>query len=97
MFPGGTDRREFWQRAEDRNRNTAKIYDQLGLPEFYALEGFVQWRERLTPSAPPRNRLSIAFRLPGADPFLRSHPSLVNLALFGNLRAWVDGSQAHKS
>jgi glucosamine-6-phosphate deaminase len=45
MFPGGADRREFWQRAEDRNRNTAKTYDQLGLPEFYALEGFVQWRD----------------------------------------------------
>jgi glucosamine-6-phosphate deaminase len=45
MFPGGTDRREFWKRAEDRNRDTAKVYDQLGLPEFYALEGFVQWRE----------------------------------------------------
>jgi glucosamine-6-phosphate deaminase len=45
MFPGGTDRREFWQRAEDRNRNTAEVYDELGLPEFYALEGFVQWRE----------------------------------------------------
>ena len=45
MFPGGTDRREFWQRAEDRNRNTAQVYDQLGLPEFYALEGFVQWRD----------------------------------------------------
>jgi glucosamine-6-phosphate deaminase len=44
MFPGGTDRREFWQRAEDRNRETAKVYDALGLPEFYALEGFVQWR-----------------------------------------------------
>ncbi|HMF10657.1 MAG TPA: glucosamine-6-phosphate deaminase, partial [Gemmataceae bacterium] len=45
MFPGGSDRREFWQRAEDRNRATAKVYDQLGLPEFYALEGFVQWRD----------------------------------------------------
>ena len=45
MFPGGHDRREFWQRAEDRNRDTAKLYDVLGLPEFYALEGFVQWRE----------------------------------------------------
>jgi glucosamine-6-phosphate deaminase len=44
MFPGGADRREFWQRAEDRNRQTAKVYDALGLPEFYALEGFVQWR-----------------------------------------------------
>ncbi|MFO0809380.1 MAG: glucosamine-6-phosphate deaminase [Gemmataceae bacterium] len=44
MFPGGSDRREFWQRAEDRNRQTAQLYDDLGLPEFYALEGFVQWR-----------------------------------------------------
>jgi glucosamine-6-phosphate deaminase len=43
MFPGGVDRREFWQRAEDRNRHTAKVYDDLGLPEFYALEGYVQW------------------------------------------------------
>jgi len=45
MFPGGADPREFWQRAEDRNLNTAKVYDALGLPEFYALESFVQWRE----------------------------------------------------
>jgi glucosamine-6-phosphate deaminase len=45
MFPGGADKREFWQRAEDRNHNTAKTYDRLGLPEFYALEGFVQWRD----------------------------------------------------
>jgi glucosamine-6-phosphate deaminase len=44
MFPGAVDPREFWQRAEDRNRNTAQLYDTLGLPEFYALEGFVQWR-----------------------------------------------------
>jgi glucosamine-6-phosphate deaminase len=44
MFPGSTDPREFWQRAEDRNTSTAKVYDKLGLPEFYALEGFVQWR-----------------------------------------------------
>jgi glucosamine-6-phosphate deaminase len=44
MFPGGTDRREFWQRAEDRNRHTSQVYDDLGLPEFYALEGFVQWQ-----------------------------------------------------
>jgi glucosamine-6-phosphate deaminase len=43
MFPGGVDQREFWQRAEDRNRHTAMVYDRLGLPEFFALEGFVQW------------------------------------------------------
>lgn len=44
MFPGGTDEREFWQRAEQRNRHTAALYDQLGLPQFYALEGLVMWR-----------------------------------------------------
>lgn len=43
MFPG-SDLREFWQRAEDRNRATAKIYDQLGLAEYEAIEGFVHWR-----------------------------------------------------
>lgn len=44
MFPGTTDQREFWQRAEDRNRKTAALYDALGLPEYYALEAFVRWR-----------------------------------------------------
>lgn len=46
MFPGGTDRREFWQRAEDRNIGTAKTYDELGLPEYYALEAFVKWKDQ---------------------------------------------------
>jgi glucosamine-6-phosphate deaminase len=46
MFPGATDPREFWQRAEDRNRQTAAVYDALGLPEYYALEAFVRWRGR---------------------------------------------------
>ena len=45
MFPGGTDRREFWKRAEDRNQDTARTYDKLGLPEYYALEAFVRWKE----------------------------------------------------
>ena len=45
MFPGGTDRREFWQRAEDRNLGTARTYDALGLPEYYALEAFVKWKD----------------------------------------------------
>ena len=42
MFPGH-DEREFWQRAEARNRQTAQVYDQLGLAEYEAIEGFVQW------------------------------------------------------
>lgn len=41
-FPGSDDR-EFWQRAEERNRHTADLYNQLGLPEYLALEGFVRW------------------------------------------------------
>ncbi|QDA60031.1 glucosamine-6-phosphate deaminase [Hymenobacter jejuensis] len=43
LFPGA-DQREFWQRAEERNRTTAKIYDQLGLPEYEAIEAFVRWK-----------------------------------------------------
>ena len=46
LFPG-SDRREFWQRAEDRNRATAKVYDELGLAEYEAIEGFVQWNGSL--------------------------------------------------
>ncbi|MDR1959297.1 MAG: PIG-L family deacetylase [Planctomycetaceae bacterium] len=42
LFPG-SDVREFWQRAEERNRSTANTYNQIGLPEFYALEAFVRW------------------------------------------------------
>ena len=45
MFPGGTDKREFWQRSEERNLRTAEVYDSLGLQEFYALEAFVRWKE----------------------------------------------------
>jgi len=43
MFPGA-DEREFWQRAEDRNRATADLYNQLGLAEYEAIEGFVRWQ-----------------------------------------------------
>ena len=42
LFPG-SDPREFWQRAEDRNMGTAKKYNQIGLPEYFALEAFVRW------------------------------------------------------
>lgn len=39
----GTDSREFWQRAEDRNSETAGIYDNLGLAHYAAMEAFVKW------------------------------------------------------
>jgi glucosamine-6-phosphate deaminase len=43
LFPG-SDPREFWERAEDRNRGTAEGYNQIGLPEFFALEAFTRWK-----------------------------------------------------
>ncbi len=42
-FPGD-DSREFWQRAEDRNRGTAQTYRDLGLAEYEAMEAFVRWK-----------------------------------------------------
>ena len=38
----GSDSREFWQRAEDRNAGTAALFDNLGLPQYAALEAFMQ-------------------------------------------------------
>ena len=38
----GNDERLFWQRAEDRNRGTAKLYDDLGLACYEAMEAFVE-------------------------------------------------------
>lgn len=43
VFPGD-DEREFWQRAEDRNRDTARAYHQLGLANYEAMEAFVKWK-----------------------------------------------------
>ncbi len=40
-FPG-EDPREFWQRAEERTQNTAKLYDQLGMAEYQAIEVFLK-------------------------------------------------------
>ena len=40
----GNDERLFWQRAEDRNRGTACLYDQLGLACYEAMEAFVEYK-----------------------------------------------------
>ncbi len=42
MFPGN-DNREFWQRAEQRNKQTAYNFNALGLAEYEAMEGFVRY------------------------------------------------------
>ena len=39
----GSDSREFWQRAEERNRGTARIYNELGMAEYEAFEAFVRY------------------------------------------------------
>ncbi len=39
----GSDSREFWQRAEDRNANTANLYAALGMTKYAAMEAFVRW------------------------------------------------------
>jgi glucosamine-6-phosphate deaminase len=38
----GSDSREFWQRAEERNAATADLYAQLGLTHYAAMEAFVR-------------------------------------------------------
>ncbi|GAA4313243.1 glucosamine-6-phosphate deaminase [Mucilaginibacter gynuensis] len=43
VFPGD-DAREFWVRAEDRTRETARLYNELGLAEYEAIEAFVKWK-----------------------------------------------------
>ena len=40
-FPG-EDPREFWQRAEERTQNTARLYNQLGMAEYQAIEVFLK-------------------------------------------------------
>ena len=39
----GSDSREFWQRAEERNEATANLYADLGLTHYAAMEAFVRW------------------------------------------------------
>jgi glucosamine-6-phosphate deaminase len=49
-FPG-IDEREFWERVEERNKGTARVVDQLGLPEYFAMEALV------VRSAPSKDRV----------------------------------------
>jgi len=46
LYPG-RDEREFWVRAEHRTKETARVYNDLGLPEFFALEAFVRFNGQL--------------------------------------------------
>lgn len=43
LYPG-IDKREFWQRAEERNRNSATLYNLLGMAEYEAIEAFVKYK-----------------------------------------------------
>lgn len=39
----GNDERLFWQRSEDRTRDTAQLYNSLGLASYEAMEAFVEY------------------------------------------------------
>lgn len=39
----GSDAREFWQRAEERNAHTAKLFGDLGMTKYAAMEAFVRY------------------------------------------------------
>lgn len=43
MLLGG-DIREVWERAEERNRGSARLYDTLGMAEYEAIEAFKRFR-----------------------------------------------------
>ncbi|WP_370589902.1 glucosamine-6-phosphate deaminase [Rufibacter sp. LB8] len=43
VFPGD-DEREFWVRAQERNSDTARRYDRLGLADYEAMEAFVRFK-----------------------------------------------------
>jgi len=61
-FPGAYDDREFWQRVEARNTETACDLDRLGLPEFHAMEAFVVRRSG--------DRLAAELPAPGHAPMI---------------------------
>lgn len=44
MFPG-PDEREFWERADARTQETARIYRELGIANELAIEALVQFRD----------------------------------------------------
>jgi glucosamine-6-phosphate deaminase len=71
-FPGQDDR-EFWQRVEERNKNTAGTVDRLGLPEYFAMEAYVvrQAGKRVTPETVSTSALGIPASKPSPKPRAR--------------------------
>ena len=65
-FPG-VDEREFWQRIEERNKTTAHLVDQLGLPEYFAMEAIV-----VRPAAPSRETKPARAAAPATKPKARA-------------------------
>ncbi|HEU4880255.1 MAG TPA: glucosamine-6-phosphate deaminase [Gemmatimonadaceae bacterium] len=71
-FPGQDDR-EFWQRVEERNKNTAGTVDRLGLPEYFAMEAYVvrQAGKRVAPETVSTSALGIPASKPSPKPRAR--------------------------
>ncbi|MGK2961101.1 MAG: glucosamine-6-phosphate deaminase [Gemmatimonadaceae bacterium] len=66
-FPGQDDR-EFWQRVEERNKNTAAVVDRLGLPEYFAMEAYVVRRDgkRVHPETVATSALGVSATRPAS-------------------------------
>lgn len=66
-FPGQDDR-EFWQRVEERNKNTAAVVDRLGLPEYFAMEAYVVMRDgmRVHPETVATSALGVSATRPAS-------------------------------
>jgi glucosamine-6-phosphate deaminase len=71
-FPGQDDR-EFWQRVEERNKNTAATVDRLGLPEYFAMEAYVVRRNGEPVAREPVPTSSLG--APGSTPASRPRAS----------------------
>ncbi|MEO8193125.1 MAG: glucosamine-6-phosphate deaminase [Gemmatimonadales bacterium] len=71
-FPGQDDR-EFWQRVEERNKNTAAVVDHLGLPEYFAMEAYVVRRngQRVQPETVATSALGAPATRPVPKPRAR--------------------------
>ncbi|WP_373417354.1 glucosamine-6-phosphate deaminase [Mucilaginibacter phenanthrenivorans] len=72
VFPGD-DAREFWVRAEDRTRETARAYDKLGMAEYEAMEAFVvRAEDRTRETARAYDKLGMA-EYEAMEAFVRYH------------------------
>ena len=75
----GNDERLFWQRAEDRNRATASLYDQLSLACYEAMEAFVEYKPCLLYTSGSRHSSLLAIMSAGASRVMSEEELMLSL------------------